>query len=76
MNSLTPLLYADPEMGMQISKVLHAAQLLLTKLNEKLQLIMSDGVSLDTLLGGATDLKNYLNTTLNMPPNVISDLME
>lgn len=75
MESMTPLL-VDSEVGLELSRWLNAAQILTAKLINRLKDIAENEVSLETLLGEASELRAYLQTAINLPAGAVNTLFE
>jgi len=74
MQSLTPLLTSS-QFGQQLSKFINVADIIISRVNGKLTDIKNNDVSLNTLLGDATELKKYLGNVIGMSPETVASLL-
>lgn len=75
MEGVAPLL-ANSEFGLELSKWLNAAQILTSRLNDRLKDISQNQVSLETLLGETPQLRAYLQMAFNLPVAAIDTLLK
>ena len=74
MEALNPLL-SSTEFGQELMKFINVADLIMSRLNGKLEAIKDNDVSLDTLLGGATQLRDYLENVVNLSPATVASIL-
>lgn len=74
MQAMTPLLSTN-EFGEQLSKFIRVADIIISRLNGKFKDIKNNEVSLNTLLGDATQLRNYLENIVSLSPETVATLM-
>ena len=67
---------SSSDFGRNLVKWFNAANVVLQQLNDKLFAIAQNGVSLDVLLGNATQLRDYLDNAINLPPRSIAALLQ
>ena len=74
MSALTPLLESS-DFGQQILKFVNIYDIITSRVGSKLQDIKDNDISLNTLLGGATELKSYLQNIMQLSPENIATLL-
>ena len=74
MASLDPLL-ASSEFGQQMTKFINVANIIISRVNGKLADVKNNDVSLTTLLGDATALRDYLQNAVNLSPEDVASIL-